>query len=223
MSVIILTLECYDLYWAWTSKRELREFLLQTSTDLHCCQVIISYSLGGAAPEWHSIFRITRCVWEEKDVMIYNIMVMVLIRFSGCFHVVSTCSLSCFNFMAWTLQAIGSFESNLLNCLTPFGHRTKRLAILGDELRIFKTQHLKMSMKSYVESCLMCHRIKQSQWVPGGLWGIPLGVNSILIGGFFIMGPPLQEPREKAVEQHFHQQISNIFRSFCLQIVRDFV
>jgi len=73
MSVIILTLECYDLYW-----------------------VIISYSLGGAA--------------------------------------------------------IGSFESNLLNCLTPFGHRTKRLAILG----------------------------------------IPLGVNSILIGGFFIMGPPLQ-------------------------------
>ena len=72
-----------------------------------------------------------------------------------------------FNFMAWTLQAIGSFESNLLNCLTPFGHRTKRLAILGDELRKFKTQHLKMSMKSYVESCLMCHRIKQSQWVPG--------------------------------------------------------
>ena len=70
MSVIILTLECYDLYWAWTSKRELREFLLQTSTDLHCCQVIISYSLGGAAPEWHSIFRITRCFWEEKDVMI---------------------------------------------------------------------------------------------------------------------------------------------------------
>ncbi|CAK9081368.1 unnamed protein product, partial [Durusdinium trenchii] len=73
MSVVILTLECYDLYW-----------------------VVVSYSLGGAA--------------------------------------------------------IGSFESNLLNCLTPFGHKTKRLAILG----------------------------------------IPLGVNSILIGGFFLMGPPLQ-------------------------------
>lgn len=73
MSVVVLTFECYDLYW-----------------------VIVSYSLGGAA--------------------------------------------------------IGSFESNLLNCLTPFGHETKRLAILG----------------------------------------IPLGVNTILIGGFFIMGPPLQ-------------------------------
>lgn len=75
MSVVVLTFECYDLYW-----------------------VIVSYSLGGAA--------------------------------------------------------IGSFESNLLNCLTPFGHETKRLAILG----------------------------------------IPLGVNTILIGGFFIMGPPLQVP-----------------------------
>lgn len=73
MYVVVLTFECYDLYW-----------------------VIVSYSLGGAA--------------------------------------------------------IGSFESNLLNCLTPFGHETKRLAILG----------------------------------------IPLGVNTILIGGFFIMGPPLQ-------------------------------
>ncbi|CAJ1424755.1 unnamed protein product [Effrenium voratum] len=75
MSVVVLTMECYDLYW-----------------------VILAYSLGGAA--------------------------------------------------------MGSFESNLLNCLTPFGHRTKRLAILG----------------------------------------IPLGVNSILIGGFFLMGPPLQVP-----------------------------
>lgn len=127
--------------------------------------------------------------WEEKDVMIYNVMVMVLIWIYSV--LVFSC---CFNFMAWTLQAIGSFESNLLNCLTPFGHRTKRLAILGDELRKFKTQHLKMSMKSNIAESHMCHRIKQCQWVPAWLWGIPLGVNSILIGGFFIMGPPLQEP-----------------------------
>lgn len=69
-------------------------------------------------------------------------------------------SLKCHN-LCWVIlsyslggTALGSFESNLLNCLTPFGHRTKSFAILG----------------------------------------IPLGVNSILIGGFFFMGPPLELP-----------------------------
>ncbi|CAE7869058.1 unnamed protein product [Symbiodinium sp. KB8] len=73
MAVVILTLECYSLYW-----------------------VVFAYALGGAA--------------------------------------------------------MGSFESNLLTCLTPLGSRTKSIAILG----------------------------------------IPLGINSILIGGFYLMGPPLK-------------------------------
>jgi len=73
MAVVILTLECYRLYW-----------------------VVFAYALGGAA--------------------------------------------------------MGSFESNLLTCLTPLGSRTKSIAILG----------------------------------------IPLGINSILIGGFYLMGPPLK-------------------------------
>lgn len=50
--------------------------------------------------------------------------------------------------------AVGSFESNLLCCLTPFGHRTKHVAIMG----------------------------------------IPVGVTSVLVGAFFLMGPPLQLP-----------------------------
>mmetsp|Transcript_3739 Transcript_3739/g.13838 ORF Transcript_3739/g.13838 Transcript_3739/m.13838 type:complete len:511 (-) Transcript_3739:113-1645(-) len=51
-------------------------------------------------------------------------------------------------------MGIGSFESNMLGCLTPFGHRTKHVAITA----------------------------------------IPAGVNAVLIGGFFAMGPPFNAP-----------------------------
>jgi len=50
--------------------------------------------------------------------------------------------------------AVGSFESNLLSCLTPLGHRTKHVAICG----------------------------------------IPVGVTSVLVGVFFVMGPPFHVP-----------------------------
>ena len=51
-------------------------------------------------------------------------------------------------------MSIGSFESNFLSCLTPFGHRSKHLAITG----------------------------------------IPVGISLLLVGGFFVMGAPLQVP-----------------------------
>jgi len=62
----------------------------------------------------------------------------------------------CWVVLAYSLGgvAVGSFESNLLACLTPFGHRTKHIAILG----------------------------------------IPVGVTTVLVGGFFLMGPPFELP-----------------------------
>jgi hypothetical protein len=50
--------------------------------------------------------------------------------------------------------AVGSFESNLLACLTPLGHRTKHIAIMG----------------------------------------IPVGITTVLVGAFFILGPPFSVP-----------------------------
>eukprot|EP00406_Dinophysis_acuminata_P042173 CAMPEP_0179358788 /NCGR_PEP_ID=MMETSP0797-20121207/79112_1 /TAXON_ID=47934 /ORGANISM="Dinophysis acuminata, Strain DAEP01" /LENGTH=593 /DNA_ID=CAMNT_0021074063 /DNA_START=29 /DNA_END=1809 /DNA_ORIENTATION=+ len=51
-------------------------------------------------------------------------------------------------------MSIGSFESNILNCLTPLGHSTKRVAITA----------------------------------------IPAGINLVLVGGYFAMGPPCNVP-----------------------------
>ena len=48
MSVVVLTFECYDLYWVWTSVK-----ILTTKDDrwtIRALQVIVSYSLGGAVP-----------------------------------------------------------------------------------------------------------------------------------------------------------------------------
>lgn len=50
--------------------------------------------------------------------------------------------------------AVGTFEANVLGCLTPLGHATKRVAITA----------------------------------------IPAGISLVLIGGFFLLGPPLDIP-----------------------------
>eukprot|EP00929_Paragymnodinium_shiwhaense_P023128 TRINITY_DN1455_c0_g1_i1.p1 TRINITY_DN1455_c0_g1~~TRINITY_DN1455_c0_g1_i1.p1 ORF type:complete len:547 (-),score=117.03 TRINITY_DN1455_c0_g1_i1:316-1848(-) len=50
--------------------------------------------------------------------------------------------------------AVGTFEGNLLACLTPLGHRTKHVTITA----------------------------------------IPVGVTTVLVGGFLIMGPPFYVP-----------------------------
>lgn len=66
-----------------------------------------------------------------------------------------------FHSLSWVVLAyslggmsIGSFESNILNCLTPLGHSTKRIAITA----------------------------------------IPAGINLVLVGGYFSMGPPCNVP-----------------------------
>lgn len=62
----------------------------------------------------------------------------------------------CWVFFAYALGgvAIGSFESNFLCCLTPLGHETKHIAILG----------------------------------------IPIGITSVLVGGFLAMSRPFNVP-----------------------------
>lgn len=102
----------------------------------------------------HNIFF--GCISPRTRVYVSMIAMMLsMLVIAVCIMILESHRL-CWVVLAYSLGgvAVGSFESNLLACLTPFGHRTKHVAIMG----------------------------------------IPVGVTTVLVGGFFLMGPPFELP-----------------------------
>jgi len=102
----------------------------------------------------HNIFF--GCISPRARVYVsMTAMMLSMLVIAVCIMILESHRL-CWVVLAYSLGgvAVGSFESNLLACLTPFGHRTKHIAILG----------------------------------------IPVGVTMVLVGGFFLMGPPFELP-----------------------------
>lgn len=96
------------------------------------------------------------CISPRTRVYVSMIAMMLsMLVIAVCIMILESHRL-CWVVLAYSLGgvAVGSFESNLLACLTPFGHRTKHVAIMG----------------------------------------IPVGVTTVLVGGFFLMGPPFELP-----------------------------
>jgi len=102
----------------------------------------------------HNIFF--GCVTPRKRVYLSMTAMMLSMLVIAVVIMILESHRLCWVVLAYSLGGVGvgSFESNLLACLTPFGHRTKHIAILG----------------------------------------IPVGITLVLVGGFFLMGPPFELP-----------------------------